>query len=555
MSIDENQKITYIIGHKNPDTDSCVSSTAYAKLKELLGGKNYIAARAGSLSPQTQYVFDRFNIAYPEYVPDLVPKVAYYMTRKSPQVRYDVAVWDAVNLMNKTPSRALPVVDNNGDYCALLHDSVFAKNVLSVLNPKEKILFPTTISLITHTLNAQPILTFDEHKEFKACVLVGASNVETFTKTLASHNSEDIVVIASDRTQIQQAAINAHVRLLVITSLYTFDKELREKANANHVSVIISPYGTSSTAMLVAYPTSVLVMADKTIKAIHEKDTVDSVRALLQKSPCRALPVVAQNTQKVIGLISENDLLREPNIELILVDHNNTYQAVDGIEHYHIQEIIDHHHLGNLSTTYPLTFINKPVGSTATLITCLYREYKVAIPKDIAAILLCGILCDTLSFMSTTTTDEDKIIARYLCDITGLDAHTLGQEVLDAGTHISGRTAAELIKQDMKEYTFQDICYTVSQIEVGSAKEALQRKAELLKELQAQRHIHNASFTALLITDITKLSSLLLLNTSENFSVIFNFPLIEDNVYYLKDIVSRKKQLIPLLTQMLSTKI
>lgn len=547
------QKTVYVIGHKNPDTDSVVSSVAYATLKTLLGQQGYIAARAGRLAPQTEYIFNRFAVPYPKYTPDLVPKVAYYMSPICQKVTQDCAVWDAVEKMNQSKARALPVVDENGKYKALLHYSIFAKSVLSVLKPEHRASFPTNIALITHTLSAQPLVIFQEHCVFRATVLVGASNVETFKETLKSHKAETIVVIASDRCEIQEAAIKAQVRLLIVTSNYPIKKELRELAKQKKVSLISSPYGTSSTSMLIAYPTSVLVMADRDIKPVHKEDTVAKIRPLLQESPCRCLPVVDQDNN-LIGLISEHDLLKEPNIELILVDHNDSAQAVEGIENYRIQEIIDHHQLGNITTTYPIMFINKPVGSTATLIAELYRQNRVALPLDMACLLLCGILSDTLVLKSTTTTTQDKETASYLCDITNLDIETLGHEIIAAGSHIKGRSANDLIHQDMKEYTQGKTTYTVSQIEVDDTKEPLERKQELLKELEIERRAHKAIFSALLITDITQLSSLLLFCCDEKTQSLFNFPRIEPNVYFLKDIVSRKKQLIPLLTEQIQLK-
>jgi manganese-dependent inorganic pyrophosphatase len=542
------EKTVYIIGHKNPDTDSGVAAVSYARLKELLGFKNYVAARAGHFAPQTEYIFNRFKVPYPKFISDLVPKVAYYMTGSCDTVDEDESVWDAIGKMDESKSRVLPVVDKDGKYMALLHYSVFAQNVLTVMNPEHRTAFPTSIRLITHTMNAQPLIVKNEDDVFKASVLVGAASIERFRKMLASHQSENIVVIASDRREIQEACIEAGIKLLIITSGHPLDKDLRDKAEEEGVSVIISPYATSSTAMLIAYSTPVSVMADMDITPVHPDDTVAKVRPLLQESPCRCLPVVDAE-KRIIGLLSEHDLLREPNIELILVDHNEMTQAVEGVEHYRIQEVIDHHRLGTLSTEYPITFINKPVGSTSTLITNLYREYKVPIPMDIASLLLCGILSDTLILQSTTTTEIDRETATYLSDITNLEIKTLGDDIIKAGSHIEGRSAGELIHQDMKEYNQGKENYTVSQIEVDNTKEILDRKKEFMQELEIERRAHKAIFTALLVTDITQLSSILLLEYDPKFESFVTFPKLEDNVYYLKDVVSRKKQLIPFMTE------
>ena len=544
------EKTVYIIGHKNPDTDCGVAATAYARLKELLGQKNYVACRAGHFSPQTEYVVNRFKVPYPQYIPNVVPKVAYFMSGSCDAVGEDESVWDAISVMDRLESRVLPVVDEKGAYMAMLHYNIFAQNVLSVLDPEYKTVLPTSIALIAHTIHAQPVIVKNENAVFKASVLVGAASLETFSDTLSEHNSENAVVITGDREDIQSAAIDAGVKLLIITLGKPLKKELRERAEERGVSVIISPYATSPTAMLIPYAAPVSVMADADVPPVHPEDTVAKIRPLIQESPCRCLPVI-DDDKKLVGLISEHDLLQEPGIELILVDHNEASQAVDGIEHYRIREVIDHHRLGTLSTDYPIMFISKPVGSTSTLITNLYREHKVPIPREIASILLCGILSDTLILQSTTTTDEDTEAANYLSDITGLDVKQLGKDVIAAGSRIKGRSAHDLVGQDMKEYVQGKINYTVSQIEVDDTKEIFERKNEFIEELEIEQRSRKALFSALLVTDITQLSSMLFLVGDDKFLSLVTFPRLEEHIYYLKDVVSRKKQLIPLMTEQL----
>ena len=543
------KKTVYIIGHRNPDTDAVVSAVGYAKLKNLLGYDEYKAARAGHLNPQTSYIFQKFGVQRPEYVPDLTPKVKYFMQNEVKTVAKDVSVWEAIERMEKTEIRVMPVVDSDGKYLSLLHYSGFAKSVLQILNPEKNHTFPTSINLIQKTLNAQPINIVDDADEtFRASIHVASSSVETFRRRLAAHASEDIVVIASDRPEIHKLCIEYKVKLLITTSGCVIDKELRELAEKNGVSIIVSPYSTSPTSMLIAYSMPVSEMGDKKIKPVTENDTISKIKDILKKAHCKYLPVT-DSENKVIGIISEHDLVREPNVELILVDHNEISQAVEGVENYKIQEVIDHHRIGAMPTKNPITFINRPVGSTATQIAGLYREYKIPIPKDIAALLLCGILSDTLVLQSATVTDVDKEIAQYLSDITNLDVKELGNEILLAGSKVGGRAAGELIRQDMKEYQEGKVAYTASQIEVGNPKEILDRKKEFMDELEIERRSHKALFSCLLITDITKLSSVLLMDCDPKFDDFITFQKVDENVYYLKDVVSRKKQLIPQLTE------
>ena len=292
-------------------------------------------------------------------------------------------------------------------------------------------------------------------------------------------------------------------------------------------------------------------IGDADIKTVQVNDSVSKIKDILKDAHCKYLPVVDENS-KVVGMISEHDLMKEPNIEVILVDHNELSQAVEGVEHYKIQEVVDHHRIGAISTKNPITFINRPVGSTSTQIAGMYQEYKIAIPKDIASLLLCGILSDTLILQSATTTNVDIEMAEYLSSITDLDIKELGNEILIAGSNISGREAGELVRQDLKEYSEGKVVYTVSQIEVGNTKEVLTRKEEFIKELEIECRSRKALFSCLLVTDITTLSSIMLIHSDPKFEQFINFPKQEDNAYYLQGVVSRKKQLIPLLTERVS---
>ncbi len=542
------KKKVYIIGHRNPDTDSVVAAASYARLKQALGQQEYIAARAGKMAPQTEYIFNRFKVSIPEYIPDLLPKVGYYMNGSYETVNEYTPLWNAVAKMEAANFKVLPVVDKNGKYTSLLHYNAFAQNVLKMLNPEKEAAISTSIRLITDTLSAQPIMIHEEDTIFKCAILVAASQFDSFTEMCNVHLPENLVVIAGDRRDVQEYCIDKKIRCLVISSGFVLDKELRSKAEQNGVSVLISPYDTSSTAMLIVYSTPVSAIADPSVRAVKESDLVRNIRPILQHSPSRCLPVI-NDAQKLIGIISESDLIQEANIETIMVDHNEITQAVEGIENYKIQEVIDHHRLGNLSTRYPITFINKPVGATSTLIANLFRENRVSIPKEIASILLCGILSDTLTLQSSTTTYTDRETAEYLSNITNLDIQTLGNDIVSAASRIGGRAANEVIYQDMKEYSEEGSNFTVSQIEVDNPEELIIRKDEFLSELEIERRTRKTLFCALMVTDITKLTSLLLVSADSRFVQVISFPKQEDGVYVLKDIVSRKKQLIPLLSE------
>jgi len=547
---------TYVFGHKNPDTDSVVSAAAFARLKNILGEKEYVAARAGKLSPQTEYIFKRFNLTPPEYIPDMIPKAAYYMNEigENATVNENESLWNAASLMQKIGNHVLPVVDADGKYKSILHYNVFAQNVLSILNPEHHLGISTSIDLILKTLNAQPINLCNEKEIQKFTLIVGAASFESFKQTVEAHLCEKIIVVTGDRDDLQEWCMSKEIYALVLAGGKLPKKETIEKAKKNKISILVSSFDTASTSMLISYSSPVSVMSDYSVEPIHQMDTVKKVKPLLHKSPSHSLPVV-DDDNKLIGVISENDLLHEPNVQISLVDHNELTQAVDGIENYKIREIIDHHRIGAIPTKYPITFINRPVGSTSTQIANMFREKRVSIPKDVAQILLCGILSDTLILQSATTTDIDREVAEYLSSITELDIQTIGKDIISAGSHIGSRSATEVLNQDMKEYSENTeagkIIYTASQIEVEDTAEILSRKKEFLAELEITRRSHAAIFSVLLVTDITKLSSEMLIASDPRFLPFVTFPKKDEFVYHLKDVVSRKKQLVPLLTEII----
>jgi manganese-dependent inorganic pyrophosphatase len=543
------EKRIYIIGHRNPDTDSVVSAAAYARLKQAQGGHQYIAARAGNLSPQTEYIFNRFKVPVPQHLPDLIPKTAYYLSEPPATVGEDVSLWDALERMQNESLRVLAIVDKQGKYKSMLHYRGFANYIISHINPHRKSHFSVSINHLISALRAQPITVFDAETVKKSPIVVAGSYNEYFKKHLEEENPSDALVILGDRWDLQKFCIERKVRALILSNGHTLERKLAEKAEANAVTVITSPFDTSSTAMLIIYSTPVGAMGDDTVPLVRLDDPVRKIREPLSRAPSRCLPV-GDNEGRVAGLIFEGDLIKEPNIEVIMVDHNESGQAVEGIENYHIQEVIDHHRLGSFSTKYPITFINKVVGATCTIIANLYREAHVPMEKEIASLLLCGILADTLSLHSATTTDTDRNTADYLASITGLDIPQLGQDIQTEANRVNSLAVEELVALDMKEYAEAGAEFSVSQIETDRPEDLVARRAEILGELERIARSRKRFFSALLVTDVITLDSLFFVHGAEPFIAQINFPRRDAGIYVMKDVVSRKKQLIPLLLEL-----
>ena len=543
------ERSVYVIGHKNPDTDSVVSAAAYAELKRKLGMKEARAARAGAVNPQTEYIFERFKVPLPEFLPDLIPKVEYWLGDPVPTVKETIPLWEALSMMGKAENRVLPIVDEDGRYKALLHYGAFAENILTKINQHKKAIITTSVGHLIATAKAQPLLVFDEAAFFKARIAVAALETQSFLKHLRAEPAENTIVLVGDREDVQRLAIEAGVRVLIVTNGTIVSKPVRELAERKRVSVLVSPYDTSSTALLVIYSTPVGMMGDSSIAPLQKKDWIKSARKALAASPIRCVPVVDED-MKVIGIFAEGDLANDPHVDLILVDHNELSQAVEGAENYHVLEVIDHHRLGTFQTKYPITFINRTVGSTSTMVASMYRESRISLPKPMASILLCGILSDTLILRSATTTDIDREMAEYLSNITDLELGELGQSIMGAASAVSSRPAADIVRLDLKEYTTSGKRITVSQVEVTDTDEILEKKAEILAAIKAVRAEKGCYLSALMVTDITTLTSLLMIDAEREVMHLIGYPRSEAGIYVLKDILSRKKQLMPAIIEL-----
>jgi manganese-dependent inorganic pyrophosphatase len=545
------EKKVYVIGHRNPDTDSVVSAVAYARLKQLLGHSSCVAARGGQASPQTKYIFERFGMELPELLPNLVPKAEHYISGEPVTVNENDSLWNALELMRKDDFKVLAVVDDGGFYKSVLHYRGFADYIIANINPRKKSAFPVSLNHLAASVHAQPVTLFNGDEVRKSPIVVAAAYQGHFVDTLRSEGAENAIVIVGDRWDIQEYSISMGVRAIILSNGTVLADGLAELAREKGVSVLISPFDTSSTAMLIIYSVAVGNLGDSTVPLVRLKDTVRSFRETISKARSRCLPV-ADEKGRVAGVIFEGQLVKEPNVEVIMVDHNELSQAVEGIENYRILEIIDHHRLGNPPSRHPITFINRVVGATCTIITNLYREYKIPFEKPIASILLCGILADTLSLKSETTTETDTEAADYLSSITGLDIKSLGTELLAAASQVASLSPEQLIAVDMKEYTEKGVSFTVSQIETDNPQALVDRRVQIVRAMEDLRGAGGHLFTALLVTDVSTLDSLFFITGEEAFTARIGFPLCCEGIYELAGVVSRKKQLLPLLAELVS---
>ncbi len=548
-----NQRKTIVIGHLNPDTDSIVSAIAYAALKRQQGNKNCIPARAGKLSPQTEYILQRFDVHPPKFIPDMFPKVEHFLPEgKAVTVQGNTALWDALELMDKEGLTAVPVVDRDGHYLNFLSHHSFAESLIHKSDPHRKAIIPTSISLLTKTLRAQPLLTFDADTVVKSRLLVAGCTRDAFEQVLKTEMPTNAIAVVENRESIIKLCLQYKVRAIVITSALPLSREMFIKAKEAQISVLISPYDITSTIYLALYSMPVSCMVQAPVKPVKASDSVRDILRDVQNSYTRSLPVINDN-EIVIGSISEPDIYREPNTDIIMVDHNELSLAVQGLDQFRIIEVIDHHKLNNFPTKNPITFINRVVGATATVVACLYQEQKAIMTAPIAGLLLSAIITDTLGLQSPTTTDVDRNTADYLAGLLNLDVTELAQDIFSHAARLTDLSAEKLISMDSKAYAENGLNFTVAQIETGTTNEIHARLPELLAALEEARQKENLFFKALMVTDIVALNSILLVAGEPRLLGKISFPKVDGspNIFLCRGIMSRKKQLLPLLMELI----
>ncbi len=544
---------TIVIGHLNPDTDSIVSAIAYAALKRQQGNKHCIPARAGKLSPQTEYILERFDVHPPLFIPDMYPKVEHFLPEgQAVVVQGNTALWDALELMDKEGLAAVPVVDREGHYLNFLSHHSFAESLVHKSDPHRKAIIPTSIALLAKTLRAQPLLTFECDTVIKSRLLVAGCTRDAFEQVLKTEMPANAIALVENRESILELCIQYKVRAIVLTSGLPLSREMHAKAKEAGISVLISPYDIASSVYLALYSMPVSSMVQAPVKPVKASDSVRDILRDVQNSPTRSLPVI-DNNGIVIGIINEPDIYREPNTDIIMVDHNELSLAVQGLDQFRIVEVIDHHKLGNFPTKTPITFINRVVGSTATVVACLYQEQKAVLTAPIAGLLLSAIITDTLGLQSPTTTDVDRNMADYLAGLLNLDVAELAHDIFSNAARLTDLSAEKILSMDSKAYAEDGIRFTVAQIETGTFNEVQARLPELLEALQTKCKNEKLFFAALMVTDITALNSTLLVAGHERFINKISFPTLDGspNIFLCRGIMSRKKQLLPLLMELL----
>lgn len=531
-----------VIGHKNPDTDSICSAIAYAKLKNILTGKEYIARRAGQLNAETQYVLERFKVTAPEYLGDVGTQVRDIEIRNTEGVSKHISLKKAWTLMREQNVVTLPITEDKklegiitvGDITTSYME-IYDSRILSVAK--------TSYANILETLEGE-MLVGDETSCFtEGKVLIAAANPDL----MENYIEENDLVILGNRYESQLCAIEMKAGCIIVCEGAKVSMTIKKLAQDKGCTVISTPHDTYTVARLInqSMPIDHFMIRDNLI-TFRTDAFIEEIKSVMAKQRNRDFPII-DHKGNYRGMISRRNLLNMERKQVILVDHNEKAQAVDGIDDAEILEIIDHHRLGTIETMKPVFFRNQPLGCTSTIIYLMYKENGIEIDKVTAGLLCAAIVSDTLMYRSPTCTSVDRAAAEDLSKIAGLEIEQFAAEMFEAGSNLKTKSAEEIFYQDFKRFSAADITFGVGQITSLNESELSDLKNRLLPYLEKAMQEHGVDMIFFMLTNIISESTELIYignNAEELIQNAFRIK-AEEGSFHLPGVVSRKKQLIP----------
>ena len=545
----KNQEKIYVIGHKNPDTDSICSAIAYADIKNKTSQKvKYIPKRAGQINEETEYVLNRFGMQPPGYLSNIGTQVKDMDIRMSPDADKSISLKNAWDLMMEKSIVSLPIRDREGQLEGLITIGDIAKTYMDTTDSYLLSRAKTQYRIIAETISGT-VIEGNEHGYFsKGKVLVGTANPEKLKNFIEA----DDLIIMGDREEDHLEAIAQNVSCIIVGMGIEVTEKVIKLAHEKEIAIIQSPYDTFTIARLInqSIPVRYIMKTDNLV-TFNTEDFTDDIQTEMIKHRHRAFPVINKKG-KCIGTISRRNFLDMHRKKVALVDHNEKDQAVDNIDKAEIVEIIDHHKLGSLETMAPISFRNQPVGCTATILYEMYGEQKLEISPNIAGLLCAAIISDTLMFRSPTCTLSDKMAAGALALIAGINIEQFAREMFKAGSNLKDKSPEEIFYQDYKKFIAEDdINFGVGQISSMDSEELVEIKERLIPFMVSECGRHGVTRVFFMLTNIIEESTELLYygEGSEEMARIAFHMEPSDGVFDLKGVVSRKKQLIPALME------
>ena len=549
----ESKKV-WVVGHKNPDTDSICAAISYAYLKNQSGDKKtYVAKRAGAVNEETRYVLERFGVEEPPLVSYAGAQIKDINIRKTAGVSNQISLKRAWELMKKLEVVTLPVTNQFGKLEGVIVTKDIATSYMDVLDNCVLSKARTQYKTIAETIDGE-VYAGNEHAHFvRGKVVIATSNPEY----MADYIEDDDLVILGDREEAQMQAIRSNASCIIIGGGLEVAEEVKKLAEKRDCVIITTPFDTFSVARLIYQSMPIKqYMTRRELVTFDIDDYVDDVKDVMSRVRHRDFPVLGSNGNYV-GMISRRNLMNMQKKQIILVDHNEKSQAVDGIGEAEILEIIDHHRLGSLETVSPVYFRNQPLGCTSTIIYQMYQEQRVEIPKEIAGLLLSAIISDTLMFRSPTCTPLDKSVAKRLAEIADVDIEDHAKKMFRAGSDFKNKTTEEIFYQDFKIFHTEDCDFGVAQISAMSGEELEQLGEQLRPFLPQVLGEKRLNMVYVMLTDILEESSKIIFAGEDAGKILAHaFKKQEDADGILLDgIISRKKQMIPTLMNEMSERV
>ncbi len=545
----ERKRPVFVIGHKNPDTDSICSALAYADLKRRLTGEDYIAARAGNLNEETQYIVERFGITPPVFLKDVGTQVRDIEIRETPGVSENISLKKAWTLMKDLNVVTLPITDENNFLTGLINIGDITKSYMEVYDSRILSNAHTKYRNIIETLEAEMLVGDPEEYFTEGKVLIAAANPDLMESYIEPHD----LVILGNRYESQLCAIEMNADCIIVCEGASVSMTIKKLAEEKNCVIISTPHDTYTVARLMnqSMPISYF-MKRHGLTTFHMDDFTDQIKEVMAKKRYRDFPILGHDGSYV-GMISRRNLLNSARKQVIMVDHNEKSQAVDGIENAEILEIIDHHRLRSVETISPVFFRNQPLGCTATIVYQMYQEAGIELDKQTATLLCCAIISDTLMYRSPTCTAVDKAAGEALAKIAGINVEELAGDMFRAGSNLSSKETSEIFEQDFKTFVMNDITFGVGQVNSMNQEELVELKQRLYPYMEKQLKQSGLQMLFFMLTDIVQESTELLYVGSNAQELIRDAMGVEPrgDSFILRGVVSRKKQLIPAIMTVL----
>lgn len=540
---------TIVIGHKNPDTDSICSAICYANLKRCVTGENYQPGRAGAVNEETQFVLKHFNVEAPEIIENVKTQVRDIEIRETAGVKKNLSLKKAWNIMQEANVVTIPAVTEEGLLEGLITVGDIAKSYMNVYDSSILSKANTQYANIVETLEGAMIVGDETSYFSEGKVLIAAANPDM----MEYYISRGDLVILGNRYESQLCAIEMDAACIIVCEGAAVSMTIKKLAQEHGCTVMTTPYDTFTAARLVnqSMPISYFMKTEALI-TFEMDDYIDDIKDVMASKRHRDFPILDKNG-RYRGMISRRNLLGAKGKRIILVDHNEKSQAVEGMESAEILEIIDHHRLGTVETIAPVFFRNQPVGCTATIVYQMYQENRVEIEPWIAGLLCSAIISDTLLFRSPTCTDVDKRAALHLAEIAGVEVESYAASMFAAGSNLKGKTDVEIFYQDFKKFSVGKVSFGVGQISSLNAGELEELKDRMLPYMAKAREEHSMDMMFFMLTNIlTESTELLCEGQGAEQLIAGAFRTyseegagVKDHVVSLPGVVSRKKQLIP----------